>query len=67
MLVAFQARNALRSAEMNQIPTFTHRISGQKPSVLKVGYLSCDFGDHPVGRLFALVPQYHSKDVEVTL
>lgn len=52
---------------MNQIPTFTNRVSGQNPSVLKVGYLSCDFGDHPVGRLFALVPQYHSENVEVTL
>jgi hypothetical protein len=28
-----------------------------RPMPLKVGYLSCDFGDHPVGRLFAFVRQ----------
>ena len=63
------ARNALRSVQMNQIPTFTHRIAGKnkRPSVLKVGYLSCDFGDHPVGRFFAPVPQSHTAGVEVTL
>jgi protein O-GlcNAc transferase len=68
------ARNALRSAEMNQIPTFTHhsitadkRKTSQGKPVLKVGYLSCDFGDHPVGRLFSPVPQFHTDEVEVTL
>jgi predicted O-linked N-acetylglucosamine transferase (SPINDLY family) len=63
------ARNAMRSAQMNEIPTFTHRAAwkNKRPSVLKIGYLSCDFGDHPVGRFFAPVPQSHTAEVEVVL
>ena len=63
------AVNAMRSAQMNQIPELTHGhlLREKAPPVLRVGYLSCDFGDHPVGRLFALVPQHHSSAVEVTL
>ena len=41
---------------------------GTAKTRLHVGYLSCDFGDHPVGRLFAPVPRHHSDiDVKVTL
>jgi predicted O-linked N-acetylglucosamine transferase (SPINDLY family) len=45
----------------------TNALCVQRPKLLKVGYLSCDFGDHPVGRLFAFVPQHHGAGVEVTL
>ena len=34
---------------------------GEKNSRLKIGYLSADFQEHPVGLLFASVPSLHNK------
>jgi predicted O-linked N-acetylglucosamine transferase (SPINDLY family) len=59
------AANALRSAAMNQLIALGHSFGKKVPSTLRIGYLSCDFGDHPVGRLFAPVASHHSTAFQV--
>lgn len=59
------AANALRSAAMNQLVALGHSFGKKVPSTLRIGYLSCDFGDHPVGRLFAPVASHHSTAFQV--
>jgi len=67
------ARNAERSVKLNAVPDFgaqreraRRRAKGKRQKRIRVGYLGCDWGDHPVGRLFAPVPSLHNRsDFEV--